>query len=64
MVREEGEGLIVERFECRTRTLGLYFIGDGEPLKSFLIEHGILKIAHFFFMVKGPKDQSLLHSII
>ena len=31
MVREEGEGFIVERFECRTRILGFYFVGDVKP---------------------------------
>ena len=37
MVREEGEGFIVERFECRTRILGFYFVGDVKPLKVFCL---------------------------
>ena len=36
MVREEGEGFIVERFECRTRILGFYFVGDVEHADSHI----------------------------
>lgn len=43
MVREAGEGHVVGRFECRTRILGPYFIGDGEPLKVFCLDMACCK---------------------